>query len=122
MNKQRAVNIQRERRRYRARRKLQGTSERPRLTVFRSHKNVSCQLVDDLSKRTLVAASSNEPDLRSSIKYGGNKSAAEVVGQKLAERAVSQGIKSACFDRSHYKYHGRIAALADAARKAGLSF
>ena len=122
MNRQRAINIQRERRRFRARRKLQGTSERPRLTVFRSHKNVFCQLVDDHTRKTLVAASSTEPEVRGSVKYGGNKSAAEAVGRKLAERAVAAGIKAACFDRSHYKYHGRIAALADAARKAGLSF
>src|SRR5687768_8729017 len=108
MNKQRAINLQRERRRYRARRKLQGTAERPRLTVFRSHKNVFCQLVDDLGRKTLVAASSVEPEVRSALKYGGNKSAAETVGQKLAERATAAGIKLACFDRSHYKYHGRI--------------
>ncbi len=122
MNKQRAINIQRQRRKFRARRKLAGTSERPRLTVFRSHKNLFCQLVDDLSRKTLVAASSAEQELRTAVKYGGNKSAAEVVGQKLAERALAAGIKLACFDRGHYKYHGRIAALADAARKTGLSF
>jgi large subunit ribosomal protein L18 len=122
MNKQRAINLQRERRRYRARRKLGGTSERPRLTVFRSHKNVACQLIDDQTRKTLVTASSVEPEIRTTLKYGGNKAAAEVVGQKLAERAAAAGIRFACFDRSHYKYHGRIAALADAARKAGLSF
>jgi large subunit ribosomal protein L18 len=90
--------------------------------VFRSHKNVSCQLIDDAARKTLVSASSVEPDVKSAVKYGGNKSAAELVGQKLAERALAAGIKLACFDRGHYKYHGRIAALADAARKAGLSF
>ena len=78
MNKQRAINIQRQRRKFRARRKLGGTSERPRLTVFRSHKNVFCQLVDDISRKTLVAASSGEEELRAALKYGGNKSAAEV--------------------------------------------
>jgi large subunit ribosomal protein L18 len=122
VNKQRAINIQRQRRKFRSRRKLEGTSERPRLTVFRSHKNVFCQLVDDMSRKTLAAASSVEQELQAALKYGGNKSAAEVVGQKLAERALAAGIKLACFDRGHYKYHGRIAALADAARKAGLSF
>lgn len=122
MNKQRAISIQRERRRRRARRKLTGTSERPRLSVFRSHKHVSCQLIDDASRRTLVAASTEEEEMRGAVKYGGNKSAAAVVGQKLAERAIAAGIKAACFDRGHYKYHGRVAALADAARKAGLSF
>jgi large subunit ribosomal protein L18 len=122
VNKQRAINLQRERRKHRARRKLEGTSERPRLTVFRSHKNVSCQLIDDQARRTLVAASSTEPEVRGALKYGGNKSSAETVGQKLAERALAAGIKTACFDRGHYKYHGRVAALADAARKAGLTF
>ncbi len=122
MNKQKAINIQRERRRFRARRKLDGTPQRPRLTVFRSHKNISCQLVDDQSRKTLVAASSGEQDLKSAVKYGGNKGAAQQVGKALAERALAAGIKQVCFDRSHYKYHGRIAALADAARAAGLSF
>ena len=122
MNKQKSINIQRERRRYRARRNLGGTAARPRLTVFRSHQNISCQLVDDMTRKTLVAASSLEEDLKKSFKYGGNKSAAEAVGQRLAERALAAGIKAACFDRGHYKYHGRIAALADAVRKAGVSF
>lgn len=122
MNKQKSINIQRERRRYRARRKLHGTPERPRLSVFRSQQHISCQLIDDMARKTLVSASTTESDLKSAVKYGGNKSAAEEVGKKLAERALAAGIKAACFDRGHYKYHGRIAALADAVRAAGVSF
>lgn len=122
MNKQRAINLQRERRRFRSRRGIGGTAQRPRLTVFRSHKNISCQLVDDISRKTLVAASTLDKDVKAALKYGGNKSAAKEVGKKLAERALAAGIKAACFDRGHYKYHGRIAALADAVRAAGLSF
>lgn len=122
MNRQKSINIQRQRRQYRARRKLSGTEARPRLTVFRSHQNISCQLVDDSLKKTLAAASTYEADIKSAIKYGGNQNAAQAVGKALAERALAAGIKAACFDRGHYKYHGRIAALADAAREAGLSF
>ena len=122
MNKQKSINIQRQRRKYRAKRKLHGTAERPRLAVTRSHRNISCQLVDDELRKTLVSASTTESELAAAVKYGGNKSAATVIGKALAERATAAGIKAACFDRGHYKYHGRIAALADAAREAGLSF
>ena len=122
MNKNKAINLQRQRRRFHTRRAMRGTSERPRLTVSRSHKNISCQLVDDTSRKTLVAASTLEQDLKSGLKYGGNKAAAQAIGKKLAERALAAGIKQACFDRGHFKYHGRVAALADAAREAGLSF
>ena len=122
MNKQRAINLQRERRRFRSRRGSGGSAQRPRLTVFRSHKNIFCQLVDDASRKTLVAASTLEEEVKAGLKYGGNKSAAQEVGKKLGERALAAGIKAACFDRGHYKYHGRIAALADAVRAAGLSF
>jgi large subunit ribosomal protein L18 len=122
MNKNKAINLQRRRRRLHTRRKIRGTAERPRLTVFRSHKNISGQLVDDATRRTLVAASSLEADFRSARPYGGNRSAAQAIGRILAERALALGIKQVCFDRGHVKYHGRIAALADAAREAGLSF
>ena len=120
MNKNKAINLQRTRRRFHTRRNIRGTSDRPRLTVFRSHKHISCQLVDDIARRTLVAASTSESELKSS--YGGNKAAAQAVGKKLAERALAAGIKQAAFDRGHFKYHGRVAALADAAREGGLSF
>jgi large subunit ribosomal protein L18 len=122
VDKNKAINIQRRRRRLHTRRKLRGTNQRPRLTVFRSHKNISCQLIDDESCRTIVAASTLEEELKSRVKYGGNRSAAQAVGKKLAERALAAGIKQVCFDRGHVKYHGRVAALADAAREAGLVF
>jgi large subunit ribosomal protein L18 len=99
-----------------------GTPERPRLTVFRSSKHIYAQLIDDLTGVTLAAASSNHPDLRDKVKYGGNVKAAATVGAKLAEAAKSKGIAQAAFDRGHYRYHGRIKALADAARKGGLQF
>lgn len=83
---------------------------------------MAAQLIDDDQGRTLAAASTREGDIRSETKYGGNKAAAEVVGRTLAERAIAAGIKKVKFDRREYKYHGRIAALADAARAAGLDF
>ena len=122
MNKNKAINIQRQRRRFHTRSKVRGSSARPRLTVFRSHRNISCQLIDDFTRKTLVAASTLEEDIKSAVPYGGNKAAAQAVGKKLAERALAAGIKQVCFDRGHVKYHGRVAALADAARETGLSF
>jgi large subunit ribosomal protein L18 len=110
------------RRRHHVRRRLVGTAERPRLTVFRSSKHIYAQLIDDLSGATLAAASSNAPDVRSDLPYGGNINAAKIVGKKLAEAAKSKGILKAAFDRGHYRYHGRIKALADAAREGGLQF
>ena len=115
--------LQRQRRKSRVRRNIFGTPERPRLTVFRSHKNIYAQIIDDQAGQTLVAASSldkgssEKPD-----KNGGNKAAAIVVGQSLAVKAVQRGIKKVVFDRNGYPYHGRIRELADAARKAGLEF
>ena len=122
MDKARYLGGQRLRRQFRVRKRIRGTAERPRLTVFRSHKNLSCQIVDDLGGKTLVSAGTLDAELRTQFKYGGNKKAAEAIGKAIAERAIAQGIKAVAFDRGHYKYHGRIAALADAARKAGLSF
>lgn len=110
------------RRQLRVRSRIAGNAERPRLAVFRSLKHIYAQIVDDSSGRTLVAASTVEPDVRSQVKSGGNKLAAEVVGKALGEKATAKGITKVAFDRRHYKYHGRIQALADAARKAGLSF
>ena len=83
---------------------------------------MACQIIDDVTGKTLVSAGTRETDLRSGMKYGGNKAAAEAIGKAIAERALAAGIKQVCFDRGHYLYHGRVAALADAARKAGLSF
>lgn len=107
------------RRHRRVRKKVRGTAERPRLAVYRSHKNISAQLIDDRAGRTLASASTAEADLGGS---GGNVEAATKVGERLAERATAAGITTVVFDRGGNLYHGRIAALADAARKGGLEF
>jgi large subunit ribosomal protein L18 len=107
-------------RQLRGRKKIAGTAERPRLVVTRSSKHISVQVVDDLVGRTLVAASSMEAGLRG---FDGDKTAkAKRVGELVAERAKGAGIDSVVFDRAGHQYHGRIAALADAAREGGLSF
>ena len=115
------LNLQRKRRRFRVRRSLHGTAERPRLTVFRSHKHIYCQLIDDDAGRTLASASTRDRGLRTG-KYAGNADAAAAIGKALAERALAEGISKACFDRGLYQFHGRVKALADAAREAGLQF
>jgi large subunit ribosomal protein L18 len=104
------------------RKRVRGTSERPRLTVFRSHKHVYAQVIDDSTGRTLAAASSVDKDLKSDVKYGGNVTAATAIGKAIAERALAAGIKQVAFDRGTAQYHGRVEALASAAREAGLSF
>ena len=110
------------RRRHRVRNRIVGTLERPRLSVFRSSKHIYAQLIDDLAGATLASVSSNSEGLRRTFPYGGNIKAAKAVGQKLAEAAKSKGIGKVAFDRGHYRYHGRIKALADAAREGGLQF
>ncbi len=110
------------RRNWRSRKQVFGTAERPRLVVFRSGRHIYAQIIDDLAGVTLAASSSMAKALRDTLKYGGNKKAAETVGAALAKQAMEVGIKAVCFDRNGYKYHGRIKALADAARKAGLAF
>lgn len=95
---------------------------RPRLSVCRTLKHIYAQVIDDQHGRTLVAASTLSPDLQNKIKTGGNISAAEAVGKLVAEKALSKGLKSVVFDRGGHVYHGRVKALADAARKAGLDF
>lgn len=95
---------------------------RPRLSVFRSSKHIYAQIIDDAGNRTVAAASSLEKDLRGELKTGADIAAAAKVGQLIAERAVAAGIKEVVFDRGGYIYHGRVQALADAAREAGLSF
>jgi large subunit ribosomal protein L18 len=122
MDHQRSKNRQRQRRRWRVRRRLRGTAERPRLTVFRSHKHMYAQLVDDQAGRTLAAAGTGEKDLKAAASYGGNATAAQSVGKALAERALAAGIKQVAFDRREYRYHGRVKALAEAARAGGLAF
>ena len=112
--------LSRDRRHRRVRKKVQGTAERPRLAVFRSNRHITAQVIDDGVGRTLVSASSMEADLRG---LDGDKSAkAKRVGELVAERAKAAGIEGVVFDRAGNKYHGRIAALADAAREGGLSF
>lgn len=122
MDKNKYLGGQRQRRRFRVRKRIRGSTERPRLSIFRSHRNVACQIIDDASGKTLVAVGTKDKEVQGSMKYGGNKAAAQAVGKLLAEKAIAAGIKQVAFDRSHYKYHGRVAALADAAREAGLSF
>lgn len=102
--------------------KLRTVGGRPRLTVFRSLANISAQIIDDVKGHTLVAASSLEKDLRAAIKGMNKTDIAKKVGSLVAERAKRAGVGQVCFDRGAYKYHGRIKALADAAREAGLSF
>ena len=106
----------------RIRRKLAGTAERPRLAVFRSVAHIYAQIIDEGAGRTLASASTMESALKKQLKYGGNKAAAAMVGKTIAQRAIEAGIKEVAFDRREYKYHGRVAALADAAREAGLTF
>ena len=110
----------RKRRHHRVRKKVFGEPSRPRLSVFRSARHITAQVIDDRSGRTLAAASTVEKDLRSA--NGGNKDAATKVGRLLAERAKAAGIDKVVFDRGGFGYHGRVAALADAAREAGLEF
>ena len=106
----------------RVRKKISGTSSKPRLCVFRSQKNISAQIIDDVEGRTLVSATSLEEAVKSEQSYGGNVEAAKAVGTLLAKRALEQNIDTVVFDRSGYIYQGRVAALADAAREAGLKF
>ena len=98
------------------------TQRRPRLTVFRSSKHIYAQVIDDLSGHTLVAASSLDKGLRASLKSGAGKDAAAAVGKLLAERAKAAGVTAVVFDRGGYLFHGRVKALADAAREGGLNF
>jgi large subunit ribosomal protein L18 len=122
MNHQKTNAHQRTRRRHRVRNHIKANTTRPRLAIFRSHKHVHAQIIDDLNGHTLVAAGTEQKDIGSAVKYGGNKSAAQAVGKAIAERALAAGIKDVAFDRREYQYHGRVAALAQAAREAGLNF
>lgn len=106
----------------RMRNKVQGTTERPRLDVFRSLNNIYAQVIDDVKGVTLVSASTLDKELKEKIGHGGNKGSAKAVGELVAKRAIEAGIKSVVFDRGGYLYHGRVKELADAAREAGLEF
>jgi large subunit ribosomal protein L18 len=122
MEHQKQINDQKRRRRFRVRNRLRQNFERPRLSVARSHRHIYAQIIDDLAGKTLVTASTMDKELAKKLKYGGNKEAAQIVGKAIAERAVAAGIKEVQFDRGLYKFHGRVAALAEAAREGGLAF
>ncbi|MEC0184498.1 50S ribosomal protein L18 [Paenibacillus sp. NRS-1782] len=115
-------NKARVRRHLRVRKKIEGTAVRPRLNVFRSSKHIYAQLIDDVAGVTLVSASTMDKELSSEIKSGGSVEAARKVGELVAKRAKEKGHANIVFDRGGYLYHGRIQALADAAREAGLEF
>jgi len=106
----------------RVRTRVSGTPERPRLSVYRSVGHIYAQVIDDRSSRTLVSASSIDKEVKKGLKGGGNIASAKAVGKIIAERAKGAGVSKVVFDRGGYKYHGRVKALADAAREAGLQF
>jgi large subunit ribosomal protein L18 len=112
----------RSRRKNRIRKKVMGTTVRPRLCVFRSNMNIYAQVIDDSDGRTIAAASTMDKDLKSAIASRGNIDAAKKVGEAVAKKAMEKGVESVVFDRGGYIYHGRIKALADSAREAGLKF
>lgn len=109
-------------RHYRMRKNLNGTAEKPRLNVFRSLNHIYAQIINDETGTTLVSASSMDKEVRSNVNYGGNIEGAKAIGAELAKRALAKGIEQVVFDRGGYVYTGRVAALADAAREAGLKF
>lgn len=114
--------VVRKRRHIRVRKKVKGTTERPRLDVYRSLKHIYAQVIDDSCGRTLVAASTLDQELKGKVEFGGNIEAAREVGMLIAKKAIEKGIKTVVFDRGGYIYHGRVKALAEAAREAGLEF
>ena len=122
MSNKTSKNDARLKRQVRVRKKVKGTTERPRLNVFKSSRHIHAQIIDDTKGITLVAVSSISPDLKSEIVYSGNIEAAKKVGAAIAKKAMDQNIVSVVFDRNGFLYHGRIKALADAARENGLSF
>lgn len=116
-------NEARVRRHIRLRKKLSGTAERPRLSVYKSLHHIYAQLIDDAQGKTLLSASTVDPEVRTQINgYGGNIESAKLVGKLIAQKAQDKGIKQVVFDRGGYKFHGRVAALAEAARENGLEF
>ncbi|MNI64039.1 50S ribosomal protein L18 [compost metagenome] len=106
----------------RVRKKIEGTTARPRLNIFRSSKHMYAQIIDDTNGVTIVAASTQDKELKESVSNGGNVDSARKVGELIAKRAKEQGVDKVVFDRGGYLYHGRVQALADAAREAGLEF
>ena len=120
MRKQKRLNIQRTVRKFRVTNAVKRHSNRPRLSVFRSAKHIYAQVIDDNEHKTIASASTMDKAFKSLSQYGGNSAAAEIIGKTVAERALAAGVKEVCFDRGGHKYHGRVKALADAARTAGL--
>jgi large subunit ribosomal protein L18 len=121
-DKNKAKNKRFERRKYAVRENVFGSAERPRLSVFRSSKHIYCQLIDDHAGKTLAAVGSTNEGVLGDLKNGGNVAAAKLVGKAIAERAKAAGVTQVAFDRGGRKYHGRVKALADAAREGGLKF
>ena len=122
MNVAKERRVARQKRQVRVRRKVQGSQERPRLCVFRSARHIYAQIIEDTTGSTLVSVSTVTKDLSGDLKVGGNVEAAKLIGKKIAERALAKNITQVVFDRNGFLYHGRVKALADAAREAGLSF
>jgi len=122
MSKKLSKNDIRVRKHYRVRKKISGTPERPRLFVFRSLSNTYAQIIDDTNGATIVAASTLDPSIKGTLKNGGNKEAGTAIGKLIAEKALAKNIKQVVFDRGGYIYHGRIQAVAEAAREGGLEF
>ncbi len=122
MNVAKQRQIARKKRQVRVRKKVKGTPECPRLCVYRSAKHIYAQIIEDVNGNTLAASSSLTKETAGSLKFGGNTQAAKAVGKAIAETALNKNIKQVVFDRNGFLYHGRIKALAEAAREAGLSF
>ena len=122
MNKNQAKRASLKRRQRRVRAKVIGTADRPRLSVHRTNANIYAQVIDDVDSKTICSASTLSPEFRATGKIGSNKEAAEFVGKLVAERALEKGVTQVTFDRGGHIYHGRVQALADGARAAGLKF
>ena len=122
MNVSKERRLARKKRQARVRKKVTGSVERPRLCVFRSSKHIYVQIIEDVTGKTLAAASTAAKGAADNVKYSGNVEAAKLVGKQIAEKALAQDIKQVVFDRNGFLYHGRVKALADAARDAGLTF
>lgn len=122
MNVSKERRVARKKRQVRVRKKVTGSAERPRLCVFRSSKHIYAQIIEDVTGKTLVAASTSTKGVPEGMKSTGNVEAAKAVGKQIAEKALAKDIKQVVFDRNGFLYHGRVKALADAAREAGLTF
>lgn len=122
MQNQKLQTIKRQQRHKRIRNKLNGCEERPRLSVYRSHKNIYAQIIDDTKYKTLFSFSTQDKEIKGKIVYGGNIKAAQLLGEKVAREAKEKGITKVAFDKGAYSYHGRIKAFVESARKGGLEF